>query len=228
MQSCQAAGAKLHAEDAMGINNLDDFMKNVDVLRHSARYVMKPPRLDPELRWRDPAPNWVTVFVQICEVGGLCRQWSSDRIEAVCQRASAADVVDIFRLLKTISWSTKVRHSSVTIELAKVMESVDDNIDEPGSRTNENDDEGDDNEGNDDSTNKRCRYGVKCFKVPAKCDKCGAVVRRDVLMRHQQTDKCKATALDMEKKKKQGKSMKKVQTKTTKKTKATARQSQRR
>ena len=50
MQSCQAAGAKLHAEDAMGINNLDDFIKKVDVLRHSARYVMKPPRLDPELR----------------------------------------------------------------------------------------------------------------------------------------------------------------------------------
>ena len=50
-------------------------------------------------------------------------------------------------------------------------------------------------------------------------------------MRHQQTDKCKATALEIDmkkKKKKQGKSMKKVQTKTTKKTKATARQSQRR
>ena len=83
-----------------GVNNLDDFMKKVDVLRHSARYVMKPPRLDPELRWRDPAPNWVTVFVHVCEVGGLCRQWSSDRIEAVCQRASAADAVDICRFTK--------------------------------------------------------------------------------------------------------------------------------
>ena len=232
MQSCQAAGAKLHAEDAMGINNLDDFIKKVDVLRHSARCVMKPPRLDPELLWRDPAPNWVTVFVHICEVGGLCRQWSSDRIDAVCQRASTTDAADICHLLKTISRSTKVRHTSITIELAKVMEAVEDNMEEPVSSTIENDDnEGGDNEGNDDdsTTNKkRCRHGVQCFKVPAKCVKCGPVVRRDVLKRHQQTDKCKAAARKKWKKKKQGKSMNKVLTKTTKKTKATARQSQRR
>ena len=114
------------------------------------------------------------------------------------------------------------------------MEAVDDNMEVPVSSTNENDDnEGDDNEGNDDDSttnNKRCRYGVKCFRVPAKCDKCGSVVRRDVLKRHQQTDKCKAAARKKKKKKKkkQGKSMNKVLTKTTKKTKATARQSQRR
>ena len=53
-------------------------------------------------------------------------------------------------------------------------------------------------------------------------------LRRDVLKRHQQTDKCKAAARKKKKKKKQGKSMNKVLTKTTKKTKATARQSQRR
>ena len=171
------------------------------------------------------------MFVHICEVGGLCRQWSSDRIDAVCQRASTTDAADICNLLKTISRSTKVRHTSITIELAKVMEAVDDNMEEPVSSTNENDDnDGDDNEGNDDDSttnNKRCRYGVKCFKVPAKCDKCGSVVRRDVLKRHQQTDKCKAAARK-KKKKKQGKSMNKVLTKTTKKTKATARESQRR
>ena len=92
------------------------------------------------------------------------------------------------------------------------MESVDDNNgDEPGSSAN-------DDEGNkysyDDITNKCCRYGVKSFKMPSHCDKCGAIVRRDVLTRHQKTAKGKAGALEV-KKKKHGKSMKKVQMKTT-------------
>ena len=106
------------------------------------------------------------------------------------------------------------------------MESVDDNNgDEPGSSTN-------DDEGNkysyDDITNKCCRDGVKSFKMPSHCDKCGAIVRRDVLTRHQKEAKGKAGALEVkQKKKKQGKIMKKVQMKTT--TKETkARQLQRR
>ena len=106
------------------------------------------------------------------------------------------------------------------------MESVDDNNgDEPGSSTN-------DDEGNkysyDDITNKCCRYGIKSCKMPSHCDKCGAIVRWDVLTRHQKTAKGKAGALEV-RKKKQGKSMNKVHMQTTtKETEATARQLQRR
>ena len=184
--------AKLHTKDTNGILDFNDFMKKVDVLRYSARHVMKPPRLDPELRWRDPTPNWVTVFSHICEVGGLCQQWrSSDRIEAVCQRASVADVGVICNLLQTITETTCVRHSSVTIGLAMAMESVGDHSEEQGSSTNdENDNGGDDNsEVNDGSRSKK---KPRHCKVPWMCDKCGATVRRDVIMRHQQTAKCKA------------------------------------
>ena len=135
-------------------------------------------------------------------------------------------------MLRTILRSTKVRHSSVTIELARAMElSVvgDTSIgDEPGSNANDDEGNSDSSSCPDESTNaKLCRYGVNSFKVPSKCDKCGAIVRRDVMMRHQKTAKCKARVHHAEKN--QGKSMhKKVQMKMTKGTKATARQLQRR
>ena len=124
MRDAQTSGASMLAEDALGVQDLGDFMQMVDVLRRCARHVITIPRLEPELRWRDPGATWVTAFVHMCEVGGLCRLWDRTCIEAVRQQAKAAEGAEIGRLLQTIASSTMVRQVSVTLGLAMAVKSV--------------------------------------------------------------------------------------------------------
>lgn len=166
MQKAQAAGAKEFAE-SIGVKTFKDFMHKWSVLAACAKRLHGPPRLDPDLSWRDAGVSWVGVFVHLCEISGVCEQFRD--VGALCAKAHSQDIGHLAKLYQH-SVLPKHRQGSATLSLALALH---------------------EGEIAPEAAPERPAKRLLNLKGKAKCERCGSVVRRDVIARHQTSDKCK-------------------------------------
>ena len=182
MQEAQSEKASEFAAQ-LGITCREDLDRKVDRLQQCARYMHAPPKIDPQLLWRDPGVTWITVFVHICEVSTVINSLSNEDIRIVCEKAkgkSSEWLAGILRRVSSKARQTSVTHMSATTILGNG---------EPESQmvpaacaaiADVN-----------DTDIVRDPWVVR-GKGPVKCDVCHAIVRRDVIARHKASAKCKA------------------------------------